>query len=118
MLPSLSIHIVMMGMVYARLRYIQYKLDQTNNTHLQTVYTSQQERLRETSTVGYSAVLFAWMVVSTMERRQPTCPIPFLNDVCFATYEVPGFPFLRFNVSPIVSLFVAQFIMPRVSFMG
>ncbi|KAL7540409.1 hypothetical protein ACHAXR_010086 [Thalassiosira sp. AJA248-18] len=110
---------VMMAMVYARLRWIQHKLaHETSNPQLQTAYQEQQQRLRETSSVGYSAVLFAWMVVSTMERKQPTCPIPFLNDVCFSTYSVPGLPFLKFNISPIVSLFMAQFIMPRVSFMG
>jgi len=112
---------VMMGMVYARVRWIQHKLDRTtasNNAQLQQTYREQQVRLRETSSVGYSAVLFAWMVVSTMERKAPTCPIPFFSDVCFSTYSVPGIPFLKFNVSPIVSLFLAQFIMPRVSFMG
>ena len=112
---------VMMGMVYARVRWIQHKLDRTtasNNPQLQQTYREQQVRLRETSSVGYSAVLFAWMVVSTMERKAPTCPIPFFSDVCFSTYSVPGVPFLKFNVSPIVSLFLAQFIMPRVSFMG
>jgi len=113
--------VVMMGMVYARIRWIQHKLDRlpaSNNSQLHQAYQDQQQRLRETSTVGFSAVLFAWMVVSTMERNQPTCPIPFFSDVCFETYSVPGLPFLKFNISPIVSLFVAQFIMPRVSFMG
>lgn len=108
----------MMAMVYARIRYIQYKSDRSSNSMIQSRCQEQTSHLRETSTVGYSAVLFAWMVVSTMERRQPTCPIPFFNDVCFSTYEMPGLPFLKFNLSPIVSLFVAQFIMPRVSFMG
>ena len=55
---------------------------------------------------------------TTLERNQATCPIPFFSDVCFATHSVPGLPWLKFNIAPIVSLFVAQFIMPRVSFMG
>ena len=116
---------VMMGMVYARIRWIQYKIDSgsasSNNNSLTTTsqqLQDQQQRLRDTSSVGFSAVLFAWMVISTMERKQATCPVPFFNDVCFSTYEVPGLPWLKFNVAPIVSLFVAQFIMPRVSFMG
>jgi membrane associated rhomboid family serine protease len=114
---------VMMGMVYARLRYIQTKLnDDSNNNNasstLRTYYQEMHDRLRETSTVGYSAVLFAWMVVSTMERTQPTCPIPFLSDVCFETHSVPGIPSLKFNIAPVASLFLAQFIMPRASFMG
>lgn len=117
---------VMMGMVYARLWYIRRKLDATNSSNgnntasalLRTHYQELHDRLRETSTVGYSAVLFAWMVVSTMERTQPTCPIPFFSDVCFETHSVPGLPSLKFNVAPVASLFVAQFIMPRASFMG
>ncbi|KAL9187536.1 hypothetical protein ACHAXT_001639 [Thalassiosira profunda] len=109
---------VMMAMVYARLLWIQRQLDRTNNPQMQQSLQEQQQRLRETSTVGYSAVLFAWMVVSTMERNQATCPVPFFSDLCFETYTMPGMPFLKFNLSPIVSLFVAQFIMPRVSFMG
>ncbi len=110
--------IVMMGMVYARLRYIQWKLDDSISNSNRTHYQELRDRLRETSTVGYSAVLFAWMVVSTMERTQPTCPIPFFPDVCFETHTVPGVPSLRYNIAPIASLFVAQFIMPRASFMG
>mmetsp|Transcript_26970 Transcript_26970/g.56334 ORF Transcript_26970/g.56334 Transcript_26970/m.56334 type:complete len:828 (+) Transcript_26970:23-2506(+) len=106
---------VMMGMVYGRLRYIQYKLSQTASPQLQQELEGRQQRLRETSAVGFSAVLFAWMVITTLERNQPTCPIPFLNDVCFSTYS---FGLLKFNISPIVQLFFAQFIMPRVSFMG
>lgn len=97
--------IVMMAMVYGRLRWQQ-------SHHLSP---DQQLHLRETSTVGYSGVLFAWMVISTLEREQPTCPIPFFNDVCFSTYS---FGQVKFNIAPVVSLFVAQFIMPRVSFMG
>ena len=95
--------IVMMGMVYGRIRW-QRGLSEVH-----------QLQLRETSSVGYSGVLFAWMVISTLERNQPTCPIPFFNDVCFSTYS---FGQLKFNIAPVVSLFMAQFIMPRVSFMG
>ncbi|KAL7465015.1 hypothetical protein ACHAXS_005344 [Conticribra weissflogii] len=106
---------VMMGMVYGRLRYIQYRLSRTASPQLQQEWQGTQQRLRETSAVGFSAVLFAWMVITTLERNQPTCPIPFLDDVCFSTYS---FGVLKFNLSPIVQLFFAQFIMPRVSFMG
>jgi membrane associated rhomboid family serine protease len=95
--------IVMMAMVYGRLRFQRGLND------------DERIRLRETSSVGYSAVLFAWMVISTLERDQATCPIPFFNDLCFSTYSYGE---LKFNISPVVSLFVAQFIMPRVSFMG
>lgn len=111
--------IVMMGMVHVRLRFIRHKLDDVNiNNNLRTQYQELHDRLRETSTVGYSAVLFGWMVVSTMERTQPTCPVPFLSDICFETRSVPGLPALKFNIAPVASLFVAQFIMPRASFTG
>jgi len=103
--------IVMMGMVYGRIRWGQHRHQHPNSSQDQR----QLLHLRETSTVGYSGVLFAWMVISTLERDQPTCPIPFFNDVCFSTYTFGQF---KFNIAPVVSLFVAQFIMPRVSFMG
>ena len=83
---------VMMDMVYARVRYIQYKADRTSDPLLRQSYQEQQARLRETSSVGFSAVLFAWMVVSTMERRELTCPIPLFLDVCFSMYSVPRMP--------------------------
>lgn len=65
-----------------------------------------------------SLTKIASMKSTTLERNQATCPIPFFSDVCFATHHVPGLPWLKFNIAPVVSLFVAQFIMPRVSFMG
>ena len=49
--------------------------------------------LGETSSVGYSGVLFAWMVIASLERSE-TCPIPFLPTVCFSTYE-----FWKFRVN-------------------
>lgn len=110
--------LVMMGMVFGRLQWIEYQILRTRDEVLRQQLEERQTRLRETSTVGYSAVLFAWMVISTLERNQPTCPIPFFSDVCFSTYSVPGLPFLKFNIAPVISLFIAQFIMPRVSFMG
>lgn len=87
---------IMMGIVYLQIR-------QSGNTGL-----------AETSTVGYSGVLFAWMVVASLERPQ-TCPIPFMAKVCFETHDIMG---LKWNLSPIVQLVVAQCIMRRVSFVG
>jgi membrane associated rhomboid family serine protease len=70
--------------------------------------------LGQTSTVGYSGVLFAWMVIASLERSE-TCPVPFLPTVCFSTYEFWNF---KYNVGPIIQLFVARLIIPRVSFVG
>jgi len=70
--------------------------------------------LSETSTIGYSGVLFAWMVVSSLERES-TCPIPLFDDICFHTYNIMG---LKINIGPIIQLFIAQMILRRVSFVG
>lgn len=101
--------IVMMSMIYMQIRY------------------TGEERYRYTKSVGYSAVLFAWMVVTSLERES-TCPIPFMSDLCFKTYQFDVNSIfmmssntklvLKFNWGPVVQLFVAQVIMPRVSFLG
>jgi membrane associated rhomboid family serine protease/uncharacterized membrane protein YgcG len=77
--------------------------------------------------VGYSCVLFAWMVA--MSVRMPTfCPVSFLPQLCFATYHLP-IPFtvspethlpmsIPLNAGPIVLLFITKIIIPRSSFLG
>ena len=117
---------VMMLMTYTRIRWYEREIERLSSSssssstsherHLQ--YDDKIRQLKETSSVGYSAVLFAWMVVRTMESNRPSCPIPFFSDICFETYTMPGLPAIKFNIAPIVSLFAAQLIMPRVSFMG
>ena len=67
------------------------------------------------ATVGYSGVLFAWMVVASL-GQESTCPILFAPDICFPTYELFG-PF-KFSFSPLVQLALMQVILPRVSFTG
>jgi membrane associated rhomboid family serine protease len=64
--------------------------------------------------VGFSGILFAWMVVSALEAPR-TCPIFFLPDVCFDTYQILG---VSVSVGPLVQLLVAQVLLPRVSFTG
>ena len=80
-----------------------------------------EERIQLTSSVGYSGVLFAWMVVESLEQER-TCPIPFLPSVCFQTHVLnfgnTGANGLKVNVGPFVQLVIAQAILPRVSFMG
>ena len=99
--------IVMMFMVWVQIRYTGDR-----DGHYQ-----------HTKSVGYSAVLFAWMVVSSLERKS-TCPIPFMQNMCFKTYEydigngISGSWILKFNFGPMVQLLIAQMIMPRVSFVG
>jgi hypothetical protein len=65
--------------------------------------------------VGYSGVLFAWMVVSSLEQTR-TCPIPFFTNVCFDTWHITQH--LKFNVGPMIQLVIAQVILPRVSLGG
>lgn len=67
-------------------------------------------------TVGYSGVLFAWMVVASLEQ-QSTCPIFFLPSLCFKTYSLFG-GWFKFSFGPLVQLVVLQVILPRVSFSG
>lgn len=117
---------VMMLMTYTRIRWYKREIERLSSSSTSSSSSSEQHlqydnkirQLEETSSVGYSAVLFAWMVIRTMESNRPSCPIPFFSDICFETYTMPGLPALKFNIAPIVSLFAAQFIMPRVSFMG
>jgi membrane associated rhomboid family serine protease len=65
--------------------------------------------------VGYSGVLFAWMVVSSLEQPK-SCPIPFFTQVCFDTWELT--PHVKFNIGPLIQLVIAQAILPRVSLGG
>lgn len=65
-------------------------------------------------TIGYSGVLFSWMVIETLERSE-TCPIPFLPDICFETHE---FLNIKWNLGPIVTLGITQLILRRASFVG
>ncbi len=72
----------------------------------------------ETSSVGFSGVLFAWMVVTSLESYA-VCPIPFAPEMCFNTHEYGvGILKLKFNWGPFIQLLFAQVIMPRVSFIG
>lgn len=91
---------IMMALVWIQMRY-------TGN-----------DQLKYTRTIGYSGVLFAWMVISSLERNS-MCPIPFAPDICFNThvFSVGSFD-LKWNFGPMVQLALAQVIMPRVSFIG
>lgn len=86
---------------------IKFQIRQTGN-----------EQFAQTSSVGFSGVLFAWSVVSSLESNA-VCPIPFATDVCFDTHRFDiGFIQLKFNLGPFVQLLLMQFIMPRASFIG
>lgn len=65
--------------------------------------------------VGYSAVLFAWMVVASLEQTK-SCPVPFFDNLCFETWNITTH--IRFNLGPLIQLVIAQLILPRVSLGG
>ena len=71
-------------------------------------------RGEEAPTVGYSGVLFAWMVVAALEQ-QVSCPIPFMPDTCFQAFRIGSF---QFNWGPLVQLVLMQVLLPRVSWTG
>mmetsp|Transcript_28965 Transcript_28965/g.79457 ORF Transcript_28965/g.79457 Transcript_28965/m.79457 type:complete len:1311 (-) Transcript_28965:1489-5421(-) len=69
-------------------------------------------------TVGYSGVLFALSVISTLHQPTgvQTCPIPFLEQACFSNMKLAGV--VPFSWSPLIQLVVAQVLLPRVSWTG
>ena len=76
--------------------------------------------------VGFSCVLFAWMVAASVRMKQ-YCPIFLIPTLCFTTYFIPnplasfsigpsmGFPV---NIGPILLLVITKVIIPRSSFLG
>jgi len=76
----------------------------------------QQREVEDRPTVGFSGVLFAWMVVAALEQPA-TCPVFFLPDLCFSTHSLFGGA-VKFSLAPFVQLAVAQVILPRVSLSG
>lgn len=70
--------------------------------------------LNSTPTVGYSGVLFALSTIVTLQRHE-SCPIPFMESMCFTTHRVGG---LAFSLAPLVQLGLVQVVLPRVSFAG
>jgi membrane associated rhomboid family serine protease len=76
------------------------------------------ESLPNHNIVGYSGVLFAWMVVATLQpTRGNSCPIPFVPSLCFQTFSFLGGA-ISFNLGPFVTLVFAQVILPRSAFIG
>lgn len=66
--------------------------------------------------VGYSCVLFAWMVAASV-RMNKFCPIFLFPSFCFDTYSVP-FVRLPVNVGPIILLVATKLVIPSSSFLG
>ena len=105
--------VVMMALFKGRIMYLQRRQRRDNGTTMANPDAAISV-IRETSSVGYSGVLFAWMVVASLEQSR-TCPIPMLPNTCFETYQIGP---IRFSLGPWVQLLVAQFLIPHVSFVG
>jgi len=91
--------ILLLAMQYAHAKYVN---DLTMLTH---------------SGIGYSCVLFAWMVVASV-KMDKFCPIFFLPDFCFTTMFVANSRYFPVNFGPVVLLIATKFVLPRSSFLG
>ena len=99
-------HVVYLG----RLRLRNYRSNGLGTNSLITTLSRPS-----VNAVGYSGVLFAWMVVSSLEQTK-SCPIPFWDSLCFDTWHITKH--IKFNLGPMIQLVIAQMILPRVSFGG
>ncbi|GAX23971.1 rhomboid domain-containing protein 1 [Fistulifera solaris] len=66
-------------------------------------------------TVGYSGVLFAWLVVLSMEQGS-FCPVFFLPDLCFSAVSLGGG--FSIHPGPLIQLVMMQLLLPRASWTG
>lgn len=80
---------------------------------------NRQDILNQQS-VGYSCVLFAWIVVFSV-RMSEFCPIFLFPSFCFKTYLIKT-PLIQLtlpvNFGPIILLIFTKIIIPRSSFIG
>jgi len=87
--------------------------------HHVAVYRFGREEFLYQQAVGFSCVLFAWMVAASV-RMDKFCPVFFLPSLCFTTYGIPN-PFgwsLPVNAGPLLLLVATKLIIPRSSFIG
>ena len=70
----------------------------------------------KTNAVGYSCVLFAWIVAYSAGIDE-FCPLFFLPQFCFPTLNIPYLNF-RVNIGPIVLVGITKLIITRSSVLG
>ncbi|RYH10050.1 rhomboid family intramembrane serine protease [archaeon] len=99
---SMALLVITMCICVGLYHILIYKYNLTN-------YINQQA-------VGYSCVLFAWMVALSV-RLETFCPIFLFPSFCLPTYYIP-FIHLPVNLGPFVLLVFTSLIMPRASFIG
>eukprot|EP01033_Poteriospumella_lacustris_P003074 gene3073-2251_t len=90
------------------------------------IYRYQRQEQQYSQSIGYSCVLFAWMVAISVRMPQ-FCPIFIFPSLCLPTWTLPfpsfvqqwtGMVGLAINLGPFLLLFVTKLIIPRSSFMG
>lgn len=86
--------------------------------HILITKFNKTEMIQQQS-LGYSCVLFAWMVVFSVRLRK-FCPIFLFPSLCFSTYvlKIPFTAGLPVNFGPIVLLVFTKLILPQSSFLG
>lgn len=78
--------------------------------------------LQYQQSIGFSCVLFAWMVAASVRMNQ-YCPLFFMPSLCFDTWHI-NIPVLDrsislpVNLGPFVLLVVTKLILPRTSLVG
>lgn len=93
--------VICLGIQYCLIHYFQ-RVDQINQQSL-----------------GYSCVLFAWIVVVSSKMRQ-FCPILFYPSFCLDTEFIPLTSdwILPMNFGPLILLLITKLIIPQSSFIG
>lgn len=112
--PVLFLGLNLSFMVWVSVLWLIWQYGVHQQLQLQQQRSDNSVTLPSTPTVGYSGVLFA---LSTMVilRQSQSCPIPFLDSICFSTFSFWGFPM---SLAPFVQLGMVQLILQRVSFAG
>ena len=89
----------------------------TNNIHSTINAPPLQPSASSSSMVGFSGILFAWLVIKTLGDgpNAMSCPVFFLPNLCFPTYHNRIF---HINIGPLVQLIVLQMVLPKVSWKG
>ena len=65
-----------------------------------------REDLKAQLSLGYSCVLFAWIVAASV-RMEEFCPVFFIPSLCFPTYTIPLLQF-PVNLGPFALLLLTQ----------
>lgn len=90
------------------------------------IYRYQRHEQQYSQAIGYSCVLFAWMVAISV-RMPEFCPIFIFPSLCVPTWTLPfpsfvqqwtGMIGLAINLGPFLLLFFTKLIIPQSSFMG